>query len=157
MVWQNGICKQCRPRSDCSFRSSLIRVYSVCHSTKYFKKQLNKKQYLDQKCMGWSVLNFRTFTVYLLSLCRDPVDTFSNIRHKSKYYIVPYPSPPPISDHWVTVMDFMLKFCIKFYKLFLHRENLNTIVYEWIKKHSIFKFSVYGLKPQAENLKKSDF
>ena len=24
--------KQCRPRSDCSKRSSLIRVYTVCHS-----------------------------------------------------------------------------------------------------------------------------
>ena len=24
--------KQCRPRSDCSSRSSLIRVYTVCHS-----------------------------------------------------------------------------------------------------------------------------
>ena len=44
--WLNIICKQCRPRSDCSWRSSLIRVYTVCHSIKYFKKQLHKKQNL---------------------------------------------------------------------------------------------------------------
>ena len=32
-------------------RSSLIRVYTVCHSNKYFKKQLHKKQNLGQKSM----------------------------------------------------------------------------------------------------------
>ena len=31
--------------------SSLIRVYTVCPSTKYFKKELHKKQNLIQKCM----------------------------------------------------------------------------------------------------------
>ena len=40
--WQNGICRQGRPRSDCSLRSSLIEVYPVCRSTKYFKKQLHE-------------------------------------------------------------------------------------------------------------------
>ena len=30
-------------------RSSLIRVYAVCHSSKYFKKPLHKKQNLSQK------------------------------------------------------------------------------------------------------------
>ena len=30
-------------------KSSLIRVYTVCHSTKYSKKQLYKKQKLFQK------------------------------------------------------------------------------------------------------------
>ena len=29
----------------------LIRVYIVCHSTKYFKKQLHKKQILGQNSM----------------------------------------------------------------------------------------------------------
>ena len=43
-VKQNDMCKQCRPRSDCSWRSSLIRVYTVCHSTKYFNKQLYKRK-----------------------------------------------------------------------------------------------------------------
>ena len=32
-------------------RSSLIRVYSVCHSTKYFKKRLHKKETLGQNSM----------------------------------------------------------------------------------------------------------
>ena len=27
---------------------NLIRVYTVCHSTKYFKKQLRKKQFRSQ-------------------------------------------------------------------------------------------------------------
>ena len=35
--WQNSICKQWRPRSDNSWRSSLIRVYTVCYSTKYLR------------------------------------------------------------------------------------------------------------------------
>ena len=48
---QNFICKQCRPRSDCSRRSSLIRVYTICHSTKYFQKQLHRKQKLGHKRM----------------------------------------------------------------------------------------------------------
>ena len=30
-------------------RSSLIRVYTVCHSTMYFKKQVHKKQNLGKK------------------------------------------------------------------------------------------------------------
>ena len=30
-------------------RSSLIRVYTVCHSTKYFKKQLHKSKNLTKK------------------------------------------------------------------------------------------------------------
>ena len=42
---------KCRPRSDCSWRSSLIRVYTVCYSTKYFKKQLHKKHNLGQNSM----------------------------------------------------------------------------------------------------------
>ena len=28
----SGLCKQCRPRSDCSQRSSLIRVFTVCYT-----------------------------------------------------------------------------------------------------------------------------
>ena len=55
---QNGICKQCRPQSDCSWRSSLIRIYTVCHSTMYCKKQLREKS----KRYGINVQNFRTFT-----------------------------------------------------------------------------------------------
>ena len=62
------ICKQCRPRSDCSWRSSLIRVFTVCHSIKHFKRQMHKKQNLRQKSMEESVRNFRTFTVQLFYL-----------------------------------------------------------------------------------------
>ena len=43
---KNGICKLCTPISDCSW--SLIRIYTVYHSTKYFKK-LHKKQNLGKK------------------------------------------------------------------------------------------------------------
>ena len=35
VLGQIGLSKQCRPRSDC-FRSSLIRVYAVCHSISIF-------------------------------------------------------------------------------------------------------------------------
>ena len=62
-LWQNGIYKQSRPRSDCSWRSSLIRVHTVCHFNEYFKKQLHKKHNLGKKIMEWSVWNSRTFTV----------------------------------------------------------------------------------------------
>ena len=44
------ICKQCRPRSDCSWRRHLIRINTVCHFTKYFKKRLLKKQNLGKDC-----------------------------------------------------------------------------------------------------------
>ena len=43
-VSQNGTCKQSRPRSDCSWRSSLIRVYIVCHSTQFFKMNCIKSK-----------------------------------------------------------------------------------------------------------------
>ena len=51
--WQNGqvvdkICKQCRSRSDCSWRSSLIRVYTVCYST-ILRNNCVKKQNLGKK------------------------------------------------------------------------------------------------------------
>ena len=36
VVCQKGLDKQCRPRSDCFCRSSLIRVFSVCYSDKLF-------------------------------------------------------------------------------------------------------------------------
>ena len=56
--------QKCSPRSDCSFRSSLIRVYTVCHINMYFKKQLHKKQNLSPNSVEYSVQNFRTFTIY---------------------------------------------------------------------------------------------
>ena len=41
----------------------LIRVYTVCHSTKHFKKQLHKKKG-KKKVWNKSVRHFRTFRVY---------------------------------------------------------------------------------------------
>ena len=72
-VWQNGICKQCRSRSDCCFRSSLIRVYNVCCSTKCIKKQLHKKKNLGTKSMEQSVWIFRTFI--LVFACFKKINT----------------------------------------------------------------------------------
>ena len=36
VAFQNDLYKQCRPRSDCFWRSSLIRVFPVCYSAKRF-------------------------------------------------------------------------------------------------------------------------
>ena len=33
---QKGLDKQCRPRSDCFWRSSLIRIFAVCYSNQHF-------------------------------------------------------------------------------------------------------------------------
>ena len=66
------MCKQWRPRSDWSWRSSLTRVYTFCHSIKHFKKQLYKKQNSDQK----SVWNFQYFLPYTTFI--DYKSCFSN-------------------------------------------------------------------------------
>ena len=69
-VWQNCICKQCRPRLDCPFRIRLLlkeqsdQIYTVCQSTNHFKKQLHKKQTLGPKKGSNSIWIFRTFTVF---------------------------------------------------------------------------------------------
>ena len=59
--WQNAICKQCRPRSDCSWRSSLIRVFTVWHSTKHFKRQMHKKAKFQPKKYEIKCLKFKDF------------------------------------------------------------------------------------------------
>ena len=59
---------------DLTAPSSLIRVYTVCHSTEYLKKQLHKKQNLGQKSTDYSIKDFRTFTigiVYYGSIVKD--------------------------------------------------------------------------------------
>ena len=43
--------------------------FTVCHSTKYFKTLLLKKQNLGQNSMELSVRNFRTFTVFFFMFC----------------------------------------------------------------------------------------
>ena len=56
----NWYMKQCRPRPDCSFRSSssLIRSYTFCHSSKYFvKKKKKKKKETSKNCPRTYVRN----------------------------------------------------------------------------------------------------
>ena len=78
--------KQCRLRSDSSWKSSLIRVCAVCHSTKYFKKQLHEKQNAGKKSIEWSVQNFRTSSilcfVFRLTL---PGNIIEDEREKAHY------------------------------------------------------------------------
>ena len=86
MTFANDFYKQCRPRWDCPWRSSLIRVYTVCHSTRYLKKKKKKKKkkknsikskILAKKCMEQSVGNFRTLSVWTkLSYCGYRGDGF---------------------------------------------------------------------------------
>ena len=42
---------QIRLTLQCSWGSSLIRVFTVCHSTKHFKRPMHKKQNLSRKSM----------------------------------------------------------------------------------------------------------
>ena len=62
---QKGIDKQCRPRSDCFWRSSLIRVFSVCYSDKHFVNSSPENQLFIWKQKEKRVQYFRTFTVTL--------------------------------------------------------------------------------------------
>ena len=47
----NDYANSADPDQTAPGRSSLIRVYTVCLSTSYFKKQLHKKQNLGQNNM----------------------------------------------------------------------------------------------------------
>ena len=60
---QKSLDKQCRPRSDCFFRSSLIRVFPVCHSHKYFVNFSPDNQPFHYEQKRRSVQNFRTFNI----------------------------------------------------------------------------------------------
>ena len=92
-VWQNVTCKQCRPRSDCSWRSSLIRVYTDCHSTKYFKKQLHKKQNLGKKSMEKKKFKILGHLPYVKKICwmssgvdSDKTPTFCGVWSRSTLF-----------------------------------------------------------------------
>ena len=63
LACQKDIDKQCRPRSDCFFRSSLNRVFPVCYSDKHFVTSCphNQHSIFEQKLK--SVGNFRKFTI----------------------------------------------------------------------------------------------
>ena len=55
--------QQCRHRSDCFWRSSLIRVFPVCYSEKHFVNSSPENQHFNWERKEKSVKNFRTFTV----------------------------------------------------------------------------------------------
>ena len=68
--------KQCRPRSDCSSRSSLIRVYTVCHSIciiwihySMIEPHSSNFRVLTTNFLGVRI--FRKFTVYYSSWYTD--------------------------------------------------------------------------------------
>ena len=50
---QIGQSKKCKPSSDCSFRSSLIRMYTFCHS-------ITKFLHTPPCCSKWRCSNFLT-------------------------------------------------------------------------------------------------
>ena len=75
IVCQKSLDKQCRPRSDCFFRSSLIRVFPVCYSDEHFWISNPENQHFICKQKEKSAKNFRTFTVYTWSY------HYSNLGH----------------------------------------------------------------------------
>ena len=58
---QNGLDKQCRPRSDCFWRSSLIWDFPIGCSEKHFVNSSHDKQHFIWEQKEKSVQNFRTF------------------------------------------------------------------------------------------------
>ena len=70
---QKGIDKQCRPRSDCFWRSSLIMVFPVWFSNKHFVNSSPDTQHFIWEPKAKSIDNFRTFTVII---CRSTAKHF---------------------------------------------------------------------------------
>ena len=66
VVCQEGLHKQCRPRLDCFWRSSLIRVFIVSYSHMLFWIPARIKNIL-LRMKEKSVQNFRTFNVLFLT------------------------------------------------------------------------------------------
>ena len=60
---QKSLDNQGRPRSDCFWRSSLIRVFPVCYSGRHFVNSSPENQHFMCQQKENSVQNFRTFTV----------------------------------------------------------------------------------------------
>ena len=90
VVCEKGPDKQCRPRSDCFWRSSLIRFFSVCYSDKHFVKiSPGNQQFIwNQKEKGFP--NFRTFT----AVCR----TSQYLKMSMHQALISFPSPPFITN-----------------------------------------------------------
>ena len=98
MSWRVTYCKQYGPRSDCSLRSSLIRVHSVCCHDKIqsavhlniYSRRKKQMTMLGQKCWwdkAHSSLSFRLIQVNLvfyhleLASFRDLVNLISFLLH----------------------------------------------------------------------------
>ena len=60
-----GIDKQCRPRSDCFWRSSLIRVFHVCYSDNHYVNFSLDNQHFIWKQKEKSIQSFRPLTMFL--------------------------------------------------------------------------------------------
>ena len=58
MSWQTvqTQIKSLRPRSDCFWRSSLIRVFPVCYSDKHFVNSNPDSQHLREKCLKFKTI-----------------------------------------------------------------------------------------------------
>ena len=70
---QKGLDKQCRPRSDCFFRSSLIRVFlfAIILTSIFLNSSPEKQDFIWERKKK-SVQNFRTLTIYVnaMSSCK---------------------------------------------------------------------------------------
>ena len=132
-VCQNGICKQCRSRSDCSLRTSLIRstmfTIPLCilwdYNCMYFKRLLHKKQNLGQVQLNYHLIK-----------CSKFQDIYHN---RNDNLLVPV-SEVPIHQIWsnkaIACWNFLLKNVSSFlqcksYSHFFSKKYQN-IVY-WIR------------------------
>ena len=75
---QKGLDNQCRPRSDCFWRSCLIRVFPVCHADKYFVNSSHNYQHFIWEQKEKSIQNFRKYTACFVSVinCTSTSDNF---------------------------------------------------------------------------------
>ena len=90
VLGQIGLSKQCRPRSDCFWRSSLIRVYAVCHSISilwmhYCNVTSNFSIFRTIMAIVWGVPNFRIFTVVKLNVLRKKAFKNETMRFQDTY------------------------------------------------------------------------
>ena len=76
---------QCRPRSDCSWRSSLIRVYTVCHSICTFWTHYAKVQ---PPCSNFRTITANFSIVQNVLISDDPENPKNLNTNYEKYYQV---------------------------------------------------------------------
>ena len=83
--WQTGIGKQCTPRSDCSFSSSLIRGYAIFHSTTYCKKQLHK---IGKNIWNKMFKTSRHFAILGMNPSSARTDCLDTLKHYTMWFCV---------------------------------------------------------------------